>query len=391
VFTIQTQGWMSATEQMLEVFKKRFGVIRPLLNHFSSSKEQEDLGEASVESLNRRILDMQEKIKTLGNQAVGSGVQLGSCVFQSFEDLLKWVQGKVPKGCFRLFIDGHLFLEFFTFSGHIDTETGAAAFSHSMKVGFTTYIEAQLAISFKNLFPTVFGKGGSATMDELECLPAITNGDKWNNGSTGLHHQLLRNMNDVSHRIDSTIKKVLHDHLEAHQLVIDCVTASKCFAIDLISFMSQEYAMWQQRGFTKKDAWQIVCQLVHRIFEDMQSARISARNVQDLDDLDFTTASSLYATLKCHEIMEGYMKHQFHAHPHISSIIKRHLAANFVKPELLQEFKHTALENKVKALATKVDSYSSKLELLVSKEKEKFKSEKEKGKKGKAMNDGGDP
>jgi hypothetical protein len=76
-------------------------------------------------------------------------------------------------------------------------------------------VEAQLAMSFKNLFLAVFGKGGSASMDDSECLPAITKGDKWNNGSTGLHHQLMRNMNDVSYQLDSSIKKVLKDHPDA--------------------------------------------------------------------------------------------------------------------------------------------------------------------------------
>jgi len=43
---------------------------------------------------------------------------------------------KVPKGRFGLFVDGHSFLEFFTLSGHIDTETGTAAFSNSQKSWF---------------------------------------------------------------------------------------------------------------------------------------------------------------------------------------------------------------------------------------------------------------
>lgn len=133
--------------------------------------------------------------------------------------------------------------------------------------------------------------------------------------------------------------------------------------------MSQEYATWQQRGFTKKDAWLIVSQIVRRIFEDLQSAHISARNVQDFEDSDFTTASFIYATLKCHEVMEAYVKHQFHAHPHVSSVITRHLAANFVKPDQSQESKYTTLENKVKALASKVDAHESKLKLLVDKSK----------------------
>jgi hypothetical protein len=161
----------------------------------------------------------------------------------------------------------------------------------------------------------------------------ISIGDKWNNGSIGIHHQLMRNMNNVSYQLDSSIRKVLKDHPEARQLATDCVTSAKWFVIDLISFMSQEYSTWQQGGLSKKDAWLIVSQIVRRIFEDLQTARISARNAQDFDDMDFTTATFLYATLRCLDVMEGYVRHQFHARPHVSSVITRHLAANFVKPD----------------------------------------------------------
>ncbi len=171
-----------------------------------------------------------------------------------------------------MIVNGHSFLKFFTLSGHIDTKAGTIAFSHSQKMGFATYVEVQSAISFKNLLPMVFGKGGSINLDDAEYLPTISSGDKWNNGSMGLHHQLMHNMNDVSYQLDSSIKKVFKDFPEAKQLAIDCVTASKWFVIDLISFMSQEYATWQQHRFGKKDAWQIVSQIVHQIFEDLQSA-----------------------------------------------------------------------------------------------------------------------
>jgi hypothetical protein len=172
-------------------------------------------------------------------------------------------------------------------------------------------------------------------------------------------------MSSVMHAF-CVFKKVFKNHSEARQLAIDCVTSSKRFVIDLIAFMSQEYSTWQQRGFSKKDAWLFVCQIVQRIFEDLQSARISARNVQDLEDVDFTTASFIYATLKCHDVMESYVRHQFHAHPHVSSVITRHLAAHFVKPDQSIDAKNSALENKVKALAMKVDSHESKIKLLVA-------------------------
>lgn len=92
--------------------------------------------------------------------------------------------------------------------------------------------------------------------------------------------------------------------------------------------------------------------------------------------------------------METYVKHQFHAHPHVSSVITRHLAANFVKPDQSQESKIDALENKVNTIFTKLDSHTSKIDVLINKEKDKVRSEKDtkggNGKKGKAKNDGGE-
>jgi len=223
----QLDAWSVTVNRSLVTFQKRFEIIKPLLSRFSGENKENCfldsapsasplLQEQSLEPesvLYHRILDLEEKIKILENRVVGAGVQLGGCVFQSFDDLLIWVKTKVPKGLFGLFVDGHLFLEFFTLSGHIYTETGTSAFSNSQKAGFSTYVEAQLAISLRNLFPVVFRKGGSSSLDDSDCLPAITNGDKWNNGSTGVHHQLMRNMNDVSYQLDSSIKKVFKEHL----------------------------------------------------------------------------------------------------------------------------------------------------------------------------------
>jgi glycyl-tRNA synthetase beta subunit len=124
--------------------------------------------------------------------------------------------------------------------------------------------------------------------------------------------------------------------------------------------MSTEYAVWQQRGLGKREAWLIVCQIVRKIFEDLQSARISARSARDRRDIDFSTASFIYATLKCHGIMADYVKHQFHDHPAVSAVITRHLASNFVKPEV-----SGSGEKKVAALSSKVDALEAKVQLLL--------------------------
>jgi hypothetical protein len=106
----------------------------------------------------------------------------------------------------------------------------------------------------------------------------------------------------------------------------------------------------------------IVCQIVRRIFEDMQSARISARSARDRKDTDFSTASFIYATLKCHAVMNEYVKHQFHDHPAVSAVITRHLAANFIKPDTGSggEKKLSALGSKIDALESRINSFLPK-------------------------------
>jgi len=110
----------------------------------------------------------------------------------------------------------------------------------------------KVAASFHSLFPLICGKASAAGLDDSDMLPGVSSGDKWSNGSTGLQHQIMRKMNDVSYQLDTNIKQVYQNHPEARQLAIDCVTASKRFIIDFIFFVSQEYATWQTRGFFKE-------------------------------------------------------------------------------------------------------------------------------------------
>ncbi len=229
----------------------------------------------NLEDLNRRIRLLEQRLKDQEQWTELSPE--GSC--PKFEELKVWVSINIPQGRFGLFVDRHSFLEFFTSAVHLDTDASAAE-SHSEKAVYATYQETQVAGSFKNLFPTVFGKGRATNVDDAICLLAVSTGDKWNNGPTGLHHQLMHNMNDVGYELDSSIKVVLQNYPEVRQLVTNCVTQSKHFVIDLITFMSTEYAVWQQHGLEKWESWMIVCQIVCRIF-NMQSARILARSARD--------------------------------------------------------------------------------------------------------------
>jgi len=307
---------------------------------------------------------MEVKLQLLEKRVIGRGVSMGNHVFQSFDELATWIVTHVPQNRFGLFVDGVSLFEFFAYD-HTDTDAFMTTSHNTQKNGFNTLFEARVATSMQNLFPTMFGKASSTGMDSSEFLPALADPDKWDlNGVTGLKHQIDREILNVDFSIESTINTRLQDFPDARQIALDCLFKAKRFVLELSNFMSQDYAAWKYRGYSKKDAWRITCVSVRRIFEDIHAVRVSARDIRDISDASYTTAQYMWATFKAHEVMEDYMKRQFYEHPSVSAVLARHLASNHLKPDDKVEARVKRLEEDWKKLATKVDKIESRLSVL---------------------------
>jgi len=153
--------------------------------------------------LRSQVLDLTAQVKLLQQRILGDGVQIGNKIFQSFDDLRAWVPLHLPTRRYGLFVDAVSLLDFFTCIGHVDAEKTFSAFYSQQRSGFTSMYEARVAASVQNLFPMVFGHSESAGLDASASLPALSDPDKWDNGSTGLKYQLLRGMADVEYQIAS--------------------------------------------------------------------------------------------------------------------------------------------------------------------------------------------
>jgi hypothetical protein len=208
----------------------------------------------SSADLATQVISLHAQVKLLQQRIVGDGVQIGSKVFQSFDDLRAWVPLKLPNRRYGLFVDAVSLLDFFTSVGHVDAEQTFTSFYSQKKTGFASMYEARVAASVQNLFPMVFGKSDSAGLDTSDRLPALNDPNKWDNGATGLKYQILRGMSDVEYQIESAIDSVLQDYDDARQIAKECLFKSKQFIMDLCNFMSQDYHKWMYRGHGKTDA-----------------------------------------------------------------------------------------------------------------------------------------
>jgi hypothetical protein len=339
-----------------------------------------------VSAVESQIKEINTQLQQLQHKIVGKGVQIGNKTFQSFEDVKQWVNSHLPNHRYGLFVDSVSLFEFFS-AGHIDAETTYTSFYSQHRTGFKSTFEARIASSVQNLFPTVFGKS-DANVDTSEALPALPNSDRWdsNNGNMGLRHQIMRNMADVELQIQETINTVLGDYSEAQHLARECLHQSKCFALELCQFISMDFQKWKHRGHSKKDAWKMTAVCVRRIFEELYSERVVARDIYDQGNPSFTTAKYLWATWRAHSVMSNYLRHQFYEHPSISAVLARHLADNYVKPDEAQATKIKALEEKIKSLESSVQTLQSKYDTIrVARDKENQNKDQNKGKNGKGQ------
>lgn len=119
--------------------------------------------------------------------------------------------------------------------------------------------------------------------------------------------------------------------------------------------MSQDYFKWKTRGHNKQDAWNMTSLCIRRIFKEIHSERVIARDIYDPNNLEFTSAKMLWATWKVRAVMEHYLKHHFYEHPSISAVLAWHLADNYIKPDSSSSSQITTLEKPVKSLTTHLD------------------------------------
>jgi len=326
------------------------------------------------------LLDMQAQLKLLQVRIVSDGIQIGTRVFQSFDDVQAWVVSDLPTRHYGLFVDAVSLLDFFTSIEHFEAEKTFSSFYNQSKSGFASMYEARVAASIQNLSPMVFGKSNASGLDASDCLPAVTNPEKWDNGSTGLHYQISRSMDDVKYQLESTIDSVFANYQDARQIAHECLYKSKRFVMELCSFMTQDFNKWKHHGHSNKEAWRMTSVCMRRIFEEIHSEHVIAKDVYDQSDRDFSTARFLWATWKAHAVMAKYLKHQFYEHPSIAAVLAHHLADNYVKPD-------DNVSSKVKDLEKQLKTYTPKIDYLINKDPDSGPGNKRKSKQDQVKKD----
>ena len=75
--------------------------------------------------------------------------------------------------------------------------------------------------------------------------------------------------------------------------------------------------------YDAESCWDLVCECVSRIFDEIHLVRASARDAYIQTDAATTCDTYIWATLRAHEVMDKFVLARFDDHPSMASVITK--------------------------------------------------------------------
>ena len=320
-----------------------------------------------------------------------SGVSYKQYFFQDENAVKSWMKEHMSAPSHGLFVDIVSFSEFFGGDIYVERNKTLNDLYMSNKIGYATMADSIVAASFQNILPGSYGRNSSSlrtgTDTDLEAqpeLPGLPTFKKWDNhdGATGRKYWIKKECRNTGIQIDGMIRAQLDKTAQylAKELLIDAMAMSE----ELFNFISTSYEDTMHSGrFDTHQAWALTSKFVKRIFTEIGDARIIARDGVHVSDPWTTAAKFLFATLRAHEVMSGFMRLHIKDHPSISSEMVKFIC--YSQPatdtaEVLSRLSSTEVLvrtnqsniSKLEARGRKYDLWKADIDKMIKKLKEKI-------------------
>lgn len=259
-----------------------------------------------------------EEIRILKGRARGQAVILGRFVFESAGDWNEWKQARVSDFDFGNLVDIKSVLEFFPFCAGDSLTKLLKQLRGATTINMYGMPKACVVLSFQDILPIGFGASQGTV------IGALPKAESWEgkDGTEGLQKFLTDHTPSVDSQITSAILRM--DHADAHELALLCLQLSLAFLVGLMAFITRWYRQLEGAGvYARCDCWQLVCDCVMQIFDELHLARSTARNAYITSESGRTCNMYTWATLRAHMVMADFLRYKFDNHLSMSSVITK--------------------------------------------------------------------
>lgn len=335
-------------KEELDMLKLRLEQCENTIRSTSNTRGGPSLGG----QLEREIQVLKGEMKNLSARMPITGIQkLGGLTFRSREDVLSFVETKMPSNGYYYFHDAVTLLE--SLSGSFSEKKEVLnEYYQSQKVGVNAS-EARHLASFRTTLPYVFGhEKDGVPHTSKHALPAVKTFREWNpfDQDSGVMNFILQGIHDLKFQIPQDISNELcgDEYAEARRLAIDMHSYSHFFIGEMCTWVTgfvQELTIQS----TEEEAWTLASQCLKSVFVYLRTVRSPAANAfSDPNKLSRCT-TYMWCLLESHRLMKEFLDSSFRNHPCIAPVVTLHLFRTRVtKTAFAESIKR--LEGRVNAL-----------------------------------------
>ena len=276
----------------------------------------------------KEVQDLKLQLKQLAARIPSNSVlKLGGLVFQSREDVLMFVETKMPSNGYYYFHDAVTLLE--SLSGSFSEKKEILnEYYQSMKVGVNAQ-EARHLASFRTTLPYVFGhEKDGVPHTSKHAIPAVKSFREWNpfDQDSGVMNFIIKGIHDLKFQIPQDINNELagEEFAEARRLALDMHSYSHFFIGEMCTWVTgfvQELSLQS----SEEEAWTLASQCLKSVFVHLRTVRSPAANAfSDPNKLSRCT-TFMWCLWESHRLMKEFLDSSFRNHPCIAPVITLHL------------------------------------------------------------------
>ena len=285
------------------------------------------------------IDELLKDVDTLKNKGDASATKFADLAFKSHEDCFDWVQVHFTKKRYGLIMDPLIMLDKICgddlrYSGGTGGGGTWKTMAERLKMNVTTGVEAAAAESLANPRPRLFHTGDPSMIYErnVSRLNRLKKHTDWKSGGGGIREFMIKRMNALNAALTKEITTTFSrniDTVEAYRVTTLCLSNTVTAVTQLIGAVDAIYEkLHDESKFSTDAAWCLTMQILDRICEELYLPKDLVMQNTTLGNADSMCAHIIYSSIKCHDVVNGYMDLQFENHPSVSTEFIRFLATN---------------------------------------------------------------
>ena len=289
---------------------------------------------ASALKMAADICRLMEDVEALKAGAEDSTVKFGGLGIKSLHDCHAWINENFDADRYGLLMDPLFMLERIFGMDSLEG-TLLKVLESRLKLKIKTGADAAALSALSYARPRQFHNGKVAMMTErnVSRLSKLPNYKSWNSAGQGVRNYVTKQMNairgTVAQDISNTFGRGPTASAEAYGLSTMCLNATVTFLTQLLAFVDTLYEkLHVDSRFSPAQSWSLTAQILDRICEELQAPKEGVLETMTIDDPTSICSHIMWATLRTHDIMAGYIDHQFENHPTIAAEYVKFLATN---------------------------------------------------------------